>query len=101
MASIANRHKEGDSYGHQKRVFAAARVGCGNGEVGPAQYGRSLFVWAGAKPQLKPPMRPLLFCAKNLWDGSDGDLRLLLDRAPKAGPAEKRVFRFHRRGVMV
>ena len=85
MASIANRHKEDDSYGHQKRVFTAASVGCGNGEGGTAQHGRSLFVVAGVKPQLKNPIRSLNHCAKNLWDGSDGDLRLLLDGAPKAG----------------
>ena len=90
MASTANRHKEDDSYGHQERVFAAASVGCGTVEGGPAQYGRSFFVVAGVKPQLKSPMRPLYLCAKNLWDGNDGDLRLFLDRAPKAGP-ENRV----------
>ena len=51
----------------------------------------ALVSWgAGAKPQLKSPMRPLYLCAKNLWDGNDGDLRLFLDRVPKAGP-ENRV----------
>ena len=90
MASTANRHKEDDSYGQKERVFAAARVGDCTVEGGSAQHGRSLFVWAGAKPQLKNPMQPLHLCAKNLWDGNDEDLRLLLDRAPKAGP-ENRV----------
>ena len=50
MASIANRHKKGDSHGEQERVCAAASVGYGNGEGSSAQHGRSPFVWAGAKP---------------------------------------------------
>ena len=57
MASTANRHKEEDGYGQQERVYADARVGGGNGEGASAQYGRSPFVGAGAKPQLKNPMR--------------------------------------------
>ena len=55
MASTANRHKEGDSYGHQERVFAAARVGGGTVEGGSAQYGHSRFVGAGAEHPAKEP----------------------------------------------